>query len=434
MDGALPQSGIRKIIENIFWLLGDRLLRLVSGVLVGTYVARYLGPESYGLLNYTVAFVSLFGPIANVGIDTVIIKYLINLSDSVCATLGTTWVLKFIGGILVVISSSLCIVIVKQDDGAVQLLVVLYSLVTLIQPFDVIDLYFQSQVNAKYTVLVKNIALTIAIILRLLCIYFQAALIAFIIALMIEALFSYIGLFLVYQYKYEGIARWRVKYPLAKELIVNNWSLILSGVAVIIYTKIDIIMLGRLSTNRSVGVFSAAARLSELWYFVPQAIVASTLPNILKTRNNDRARYYDKLQKLLTLIVALAYSVAVPMTFFSNQVVSSLYGTTYEGAGEILSIHIWSSVGVFINVAITSIMAVEGLTLFSLLTAIAGGVISMALCSILIPLYDAKGAALGTSITYMVVAFIFPCIFKDTRHIGRLGLRALIVKYKTPVC
>ena len=52
------------IVDNIGWLFIDRFLRMGVGLLVGVWVARYLGPAQFGMLNYALAFVALFGVVA----------------------------------------------------------------------------------------------------------------------------------------------------------------------------------------------------------------------------------------------------------------------------------------------------------------------------------------------------------------------------------
>ena len=47
----------RKYFANTSWLLGERILRIPVPLLVGIYVARYLGPGRFGLLSYALSFV-----------------------------------------------------------------------------------------------------------------------------------------------------------------------------------------------------------------------------------------------------------------------------------------------------------------------------------------------------------------------------------------
>jgi O-antigen/teichoic acid export membrane protein len=57
MPNLFARPGFRKYFANTSWLLGERVLRMVVSLLVGIYVARYLGPERFGLLSYELSFV-----------------------------------------------------------------------------------------------------------------------------------------------------------------------------------------------------------------------------------------------------------------------------------------------------------------------------------------------------------------------------------------
>ena len=57
MSNFFVLPGFRKYFVNTSWLLGERILRMAVSLLVGIYVARYLGPERFGLLSYALCFV-----------------------------------------------------------------------------------------------------------------------------------------------------------------------------------------------------------------------------------------------------------------------------------------------------------------------------------------------------------------------------------------
>ena len=71
MRNFLTSQGFRKYFANTSWLLGERVLRMAISLFVGIYVARYLGPERYGLLSYALSFVWLFSSLASFGLDAI---------------------------------------------------------------------------------------------------------------------------------------------------------------------------------------------------------------------------------------------------------------------------------------------------------------------------------------------------------------------------
>ena len=93
-------SGFRKYFANTSWLLGEKILRMVVALFVGIYVARYLGPENYGLLSYTNSFVAIFVALATLGLDDVVVRELVKYPEQREELLGTSFLLKIVGAVL----------------------------------------------------------------------------------------------------------------------------------------------------------------------------------------------------------------------------------------------------------------------------------------------------------------------------------------------
>lgn len=84
--------GLRKVIANTTWLFADKILQLGLSLVVGLWVARYLQPEKFGLLNYAIATAGLFAPIASLGLGSIVIRDLSRNSSNKEEILGTVFV------------------------------------------------------------------------------------------------------------------------------------------------------------------------------------------------------------------------------------------------------------------------------------------------------------------------------------------------------
>ena len=71
------RPNLLKIVDNIGWLFIDRLFRLGVGLFIGAWLARYLGPEQFGLLSFAGAFVGLFGTFAVLGLQNIVVRDLV---------------------------------------------------------------------------------------------------------------------------------------------------------------------------------------------------------------------------------------------------------------------------------------------------------------------------------------------------------------------
>ncbi len=417
---------LQKILANTGWLLGDRLLRLGVGLGVGVWVARYLGSEQYGLFNYGVAYVSLFSVLATLGLDTLVVRDLVRDPARRDEILGTAFGLRLVGAVVACLAAAAAISVQRPADELVRLIVLLLATGLIVQAFDTVDLWFQSQVRSKYTVLAKNTAFLAVAAARLLLIQLRAPLLAFVVASLAEVALGAAGLVIAYHRQGQRLGAWRFRLRRAGRLLSECWPLILSGLAIMIYMKIDLIMLGDMVGDRAVGIYAAATRLSELWYFIPTAIVASVFPSIIEARQRSAAEYYRRLQQLFDLMAGLALLIAVPMTFLSGWVIEFLYTAEYAAAGPILAIHIWAAVFVFLGVAQSPWDVAEGLMRLALLRTVIGAVINVGLNLVLLPTYSGLGAAIATVAAYVCSAWLANALSRRTHIIFGLQLRALV--------
>ncbi|MCJ8283034.1 MAG: flippase, partial [Rivularia sp. ALOHA_DT_140] len=270
---------------------------MAFGLVVGVWVARYLGPQQFGLYNYGIAFAALFGPIATLGLDQIVVREIVRNPESKNEIIGTTFVLKFFAGLLTIFFTLGVIYLLRPNDTMSIGIVGIISAKYVFQAFDIIDFWFQSQVKSKYTVWAKNTAFVVSSILKIILIQIQASLITFVWLILIEAILAAIGLLISYQYSQYGFKNWRLNFHRAKLLLKDSYPLILSSFAIVIYMKVDQIMLGEMVGDKAVGIYSASVKISEIFYFIPVAISSSVTPAILKAREISQQKFYSQLQK-----------------------------------------------------------------------------------------------------------------------------------------
>ena len=100
---ALSQNqGFMKYFKNTSWLFFERALRMVVGLFVGVWVARYLGPEQFGMLSYAQSLVLLFSTVATLGLDSIVVRELVRHPNKQNILLMTTFFLRLVAAILVI--------------------------------------------------------------------------------------------------------------------------------------------------------------------------------------------------------------------------------------------------------------------------------------------------------------------------------------------
>lgn len=406
------------------------MLRMGVGLLVGVWIARYLGPEQFGLMNYAMAIVALFGAVASLGLNGIVVRDLVQNPEAAHTTLGSAFLLQVVGGCLAFGLAISTIQFFRPDDGLSKLMVAVLGSVMVFKSTDVVRYWFESQVSSKYIVWVENgILLTMAGV-KVGFILARMPLMAFVWAAFAEGLLMAAALLGMYAWRAGALSLWRMRMLRARGMIRDSWPLILSGLAVMIYMRIDQVMLGQMLGDEAVGIYTAAVRISEVWYFIPMIIVSSVFPSIIEAKKQGEAQYYRRLQQLYNLMVLLALLVALPMTFFSDGLVVLLFGEGYAQAGTVLALHVWTGLFVFLGVASGSWYLTENLQLLAFNRTLLGGITNILANLVLIPKYGILGAAMGTILSQFAAAYLFDLLHPKTRYTFRMKTKALLSFYR----
>lgn len=406
----------------------EQVLRIVAALFVGIYVARYLGPEQFGVYSYAVAFVSLFASVAGLGLNGIVVRDLVNHPDHRDIYMGTAFWLKLTGAFfafgLVYIAT-----LFAGNDSSTNVYILIIASGMIFQSLEVIDFYFQSMVLSKYVSMCRLVQLTVSSALKLAFIFNQADLFWFVLISLIDQLTLAVSLAFAYWRQNIGsFFRW-LDLNKAKTMLKNSWPLIFSSIAVTLYMRIDQIMIKEMLGEREVGLFSAAVRLSEAWYFIPVIVVSSVFPSIVKAKKYSEVLYRHRLQMLCTSLTWLAILLALPMTFLSDWLITLLYGTAYRDAGSVLSIHIWAAVFVFLGVSSGVFFTIENYTKKSLCRTTVGCVINVLLNYVLIPRYGINGAAVATVLSQLAANYLYDLFDKTTKELLVIKTKALIPVY-----
>lgn len=415
-----------RYFKNTSWLFAEKILRMAVGLFVGVWVARYLGPEQYGILSYAAAFVGLFIAIAKLGLDSIVVRELVNNENGAYDILGTAFWLRFFGALVLLFMLFIAIHFTSNDPNTNKIIFILAG-ATIFQSFNVVDLFFQSRVMSKYAVFANVIALFISSLIKIALILIEAPLIAFAWAALFDSFIlgcGYIYFFLKYSNLH--IKKFSFKKSTAFNLLRDSWPLILSGLVAALYMKIDQVMIKEILGSEAVGQYAAAVRLSEAWYFMPMAISASLFPAIINAKKVSEKLYYERLQKLYNFMVWIAAAIALPMTFMSDWIVKLLYGEQYYEAGGVLMIHIWAGIFVFLGVASGRWFVSENLQKYTFYRTVSGAIINIILNLSLIPKYGIQGAAVATLISQGMAAYIFDFFNLKTKHVFYMKTKALL--------
>lgn len=418
-----------KYFRNTSWLFIEKILRVFIGLFVGIWVARYLGPEQFGVFSYAESFVGLFVTIATFGLDGIVVRELVKHPERRDELLGTAFGLKLFGAILV-LSILFFAINLTSNDYQTNMLVFIIAGGTVFQSFNVIDFYFQSKVLSKYITYANIVTLLLSSIIKILLILNNAPLLSFAFVVLFDSFILALGFIYVYKYNNLYIRNWKINFNTMISLLKDSWPLILSGFVISIYMRADQIMIKEMLDSVAVGHYAAAVKLSQALYFLPTIITSSLFPAIINSKELGKDIYFSRIQKLYDLMAILSISIAIPTVIFSHFVVNNLYGTDYAAAAEVLIIHTWAGVFVFFGVASSSFFMAENMTIKLFYRTLFGVTINIILNYFLIPKYGIQGAAIATLVGQFFANYIFDIFDKDLRYQFKMKTKAILYPFR----
>ena len=417
-------SSFKKYFANTSWLFFERVIRIAVSFVVTIFVVRYLGPKDFGLYSYVLSFFWLFASLSTLGLESITTREIVKYPDKKDEINGTVFFLRLTGSISAIILIAITL-FSMQEETYTSILILIASGSFLFQSFSVIEYYFRGKVEAKYNAYALSTSVLLSSLLKIIFILIRAPLTYFVVAVVFEYFALAVGLILVYQFKKLSIFNWKFSKSLAASIMKDSWPLLLSGIVVMIYVRIDQVMIKFLLGEVEVGYYAVAVRLSEAWYFIPVTLCNSIFPAIVNAKNVSDEFYNNRMQKLYDLLTWLAIGIAVPVTIFSSQIIHLLFGAEFAPAAPVLTIYIWAGIAVFLGVASSQYLINENLTRLSFIRSFVGMVINVVLNLILIPIYGIVGSAFATLISY-TFAVLFIGFFPSTKRQFILAIKSIV--------
>ncbi len=426
-------NGFMRYFRNTSWLMGERVLRMCVGLFIGVWIARYLGPEQFGLLSYAQSFVFIFITIASLGLDSIVVRELLKNESKRDVILGTSFTLKLIASILVlpIIAVS---VLFTSNDSYTNLLIFILASATIFQSFNVIDFYYQSKVMSKYVAFANTFSLLLSSIMKVIFILNEFPLIAFVSLTVFDACVVSIGLCYFYIRK-NTFKRpsWYFDWNVARSLMKDSCPLMLGGLVLLIQSRIDQIMLKEMLGNVEVGYYSVALRLIELFGFIPILLKSSLYPSIQNAKIKSEEQYLDRLLNFYRLNFILFLIVAIPIYFFSEKIVILVFGVEYQPAGILLGLMAFRLFFTNMGTARGVFIITENLIKYSIISMIIGTISNIILNLILIPKYGSVGAVIATIGSFFITIFLIDFIYIKIRKNMFRQVLSILTFYKVKI-
>jgi O-antigen/teichoic acid export membrane protein len=396
---------LQRAINNSFWLFLDQSFRMVAGLLVGVWTARYLGPERYGWLSYALAIVGVVTSATSLGINNVVVRELVLRPQESAPLMGTAFRLRCLGASVGVLACLLIAWWRGRPDDPVKGLIIVLSLGMVMQLGDVIDLLLQARQESWVSAWIRMGANLLASFLRIGLLLADAPIIWFAAAAVAEFGLSSLGWLWVARRRGWQYQAWHGEWVRMLTLLKESWPLALAGLTIYAQAYADQVIIGSALGGSQLGQYAAAIRIISVFSFIPTVIQTVAAVEITRAKQEGEVRYQQRLFNLYRLMIGIFLVVAVPLILFGSQIAQALYGHAYAGASVLLPWLtlrlLFTNFGVARSIFITN----ENLFRFALATAVAGALVNIALNLVLVPAWGAPGAIAASMVSFIITTF-----------------------------
>ncbi len=409
---ASSHEGLKLYGANASWLFADKIFRMTVSFTVGIYVAYKLEPANYGLLNYAIGFCMIYSVFVALGLDQILIRELVKSPERRDDLMGTALALRLCGFLLMVLSIGVTLCFL-DNDAETNILIGIVVAGYLFQTFQIIDYYFQSRVLSKYVAISQTIAWAIISALRLLFAWKGVPLIYFAVLESANMGLTAMGYITFYIAKVTSPLKWSCSLATAGYFLSRSWKLILSSLAIMIYMRIDQVMIKSILGNNAAGQYALSIRFCEMWYVIPTILSSTFFPSIIRAKKVSVEHYHHRLQLFFVMMTWLSIGIAIAMTILSPAI--SYFLKQYSATAGIIMIYAWILPFVFWAVVNGAWQIAESQFSLALFLPLINSICNVILNYYLIHKIGLQGAAWATLASYFISTFIIQMIIPKTR-------------------
>ena len=413
-----------KVFRNLYWAVLGKVVTLLGSLFVGILVARYLGPEQYGLMSYVISYVSLFQIFAMFGMTSIEIREMARDGADINSILGTVFRIKLVLAIITVILVIGTALIFETDTFTI-LMISLYSLSIILNRFTVIRSYFTSIVWNEYIVKTEISRTLFGAGIKIILLLVKAPLWCFILAMVFDVVILSLGYVYAYQIKIGSMSLWKYDWNLAKYLLKQSLPILFSGAAVVVYQQIDQVMIGNMIDKESVGYFSVAAKFTEIIIFIPTILCQTISPILVRLKDKSMEEYLKKSQIFINILVWSTFIISSLVALLSKWLIGFTFGSQYAEAVSVLQVLSFKSVAVALSVAAGNIIIIEKIQKYTVFRDVLGCVFCICLNLLLIPSLGVIGAAIVAILSNIVAGYVSDLLIPTYRHIFKMQTKAI---------
>ena len=393
-------STAKRIVKNSGFLLIGRVVTKVISFFILLYIARYLGPADFGKYSFAFAFIYFFSFIPDLGIHQILVREAAKDPKIMDKLIGNATIVKSFLSVLAFLLCCLAISITDYPSSTKSAVYIaaLGLFATSISGFGIV---YEVKLRMDYSILfsVTNRLFFLVSVLYLarhspdLNLFVGVAVAADFIHNILATIFS----------KRFVTPKFEIEYDLVKKILLEALPIAVSTVFIMIYFRVDMVMLSFLTNDTDVGFYSAAYRLTEALNFIPSVLMVSIYPIMSRYFYEENKAFDYIYTKSFKILFASGLLIATIVTFLSEEIILGIYGPEYYGSVIALQVLIWATSIMFVNHLLSSTYIASGNQIIMAKISAIAAVLNIGLNLLLIPSYSYTGASIATFFTELIV-------------------------------
>lgn len=416
-----------KIVKNASWIIISKIIQSILGLVITMLIARYLGPQNFGVISYATSLVGFVSPLVFLGLNNVLVQEITKNPDKEGVIIGTSILLSIISALFCMLGVIIFTFFVNAGETETIIVSSLYSLILIFQVLDLIQYWFQAKLLSKYSSIVSLVSYIIVSGYKVILLIFQKSIYWFSISNAMGYFIISISLILLY-FKLGG-QRFSFSKEIGSKLLAKSKYYILSGLMIAIFAQTDKIMIKLMISDTATGYYSAAVSVASMTSFVYLAIIDSFRPVIFKNHEESKEKFELKIKRLYSIIIYISLAQSLVMTIFSRLIINILYGSAYLGAINALRIICWYTTFSYLGSVRNIWILCKNLQKYLFVINLSGALLNIVLNLLLIPLIGIEGAAIASFATQFFSNFIIGFILVPMRENNKLIVSSLNPKY-----
>ena len=421
----LPAS---TIVQQFGWLAGAKVIQGVASIIASLVVARVLGPAEFGSLSLAIAIASFVALIAALGLEQIATRELVAVTAAPTQILELLRRMRLLGAVIGAIALLLIAFLPQVYALGARGLMLILTLLPIAQIGDISEWRLLAAGQGRRVAIVVAMVSPLAALARCALALSGYGVMAFAWILVLEwaarsALLAWASRGL--SSRSNTGRRITVTLQGSLALLRESTPVLLAGIAVFVYMRIDQFMIAGMLGTEQVGLYSAVVTLAELPLVVPALLLRAALPTLTRMSIDDPARRDRELTKMMGASVYLHASIACVLAVFAGPLIVLLYGEPYRAASDAFRVQVLAAPLVALGVLSSGWLVLERKTGHALRRTLLGALVNIALNLVAIPAWGIIGAAVATLAAQCLATYFADALYPETRGLFMMKSRAL---------